>query len=371
MSSTVQSKRVFHKWRMKLKRRSTRKRLTRVGLLLSNVIILVAIISFVVQKPTAATSTSQLSSSSSTSSSSLVGNPLDQVASANIALTVAQVDNLPETTAISNQAETQAAEIAQASTTDNVVSKPQISQTSLKSRANITSYTTASGDTVASLAQRFGVTSESIMWSNNLNSGNVAPGQSLVIPPVSGIVYTVKAGDTAQSLAAKYGADQSQIIAYNDAEISGIYPGEQIIIPNGTIQNSSAAIASAGGGAAGLLSSWGGPTYGSNGYDYGYCTWYVASRIGVPSNWGNASSWSYYASASGWDVSSIPVVGAIAQTPFAAGGQGHVAIVEAVSPDGTQVKYSDMNNYGDGGGWGRVGYSGWVPISEFPHYLSH
>jgi surface antigen len=337
--------------------------------LLSNVIILVAIISFVVQKPTAASSPSQLSSTSNTSSSSLVGNPLDQVASANIALTVAQVDNLPETTAISNQAETQAAEIAQASTTNNVVSKPQVNQTALKSKSNITSYTTAAGDTVASIAQRFGVTSESIMWSNGLNSGNVAAGQNLLIPPVSGIVYIVKAGDTPQSLATKYGADQGQIIAYNDAEISGISPGERILIPNGTIQNAPIITASAVG--SGLSSSWGGPTYGSNGYDFGYCTWYAASRIPVPSNWGNASSWSYYAAASGWNVSSRPVVGAIAQTPNAAGGQGHVAIVEAVSPDGTQVKYSDMNNYGDGGGWGRVGYSDWVSISVFPHYISH
>jgi surface antigen len=355
---------------MKLKRRSTKKRITRIGLLVSNVIILLAIISFVVQKPTSASSTSTLSSSST--ASSLVGNPLDQVASANIALTVAQMNNLPETTAISNQAQTQAAEIAQASTTDNVVSKPQVNQTSLKSRSNITSYTAVSGDTVASIALHFGVTSESIMWSNGLNSGIVTAGQNLVIPPVNGIVYTVKAGDSPQTLASKYSADLNQIIAYNDAEIKGINPGERIIIPDGTVHNiPSIAVSGSASGNSGLLSGWAGPTYGSNGYDYGYCTWYVASRLGVPSNWGNASSWSYYAGVSGWNVSSSPVVGSIAQTPNAAGGQGHVAIVEAISPDGTQIKYSDMNNYGDGGGWGRVGYSNWAPISSFPHYISH
>jgi len=45
---------------------------------------------------------------------------------------------------------------------------------------------------------------------------------------------------------------------------------------------------------------------------------------------GNASSWAYYAVLSGWTVSSSPQVGAIAQTSYAAGGEGHVAVVDAV-----------------------------------------
>jgi surface antigen len=108
--------------------------------------------------------------------------------------------------------------------------------------------------------------------------------------------------------------------------------------------------------------------YGGNGYDYGWCTYYAASRVAVPNNWGNASTWDDYARLSGWTVSSRPVAGAVAQTDYAAGGLGHVAYVEAVSDDGTMMKYSDMNGLA---GWGRVGYSGWVPISTFPHYIYH
>ena len=326
-----------------------------------------AIISFVLQKSPTTNGVAQLNNLTANNPNSLVSNPLDQLASANIALTVAHMDNLPETTPINNQADTQAAELAVASTADNVISKPQVVLTALKSKSNITTYTTVSGDSVASIANKFGVTSDSIMWSNGLNNGQVAAGQILVIPPVNGIVYTVKSGDTPASLALKFGADQNQIIAYNDAEIGGLSPGEQIIIPNGSLLGVNTAASTSLPSAL----SRGGPNYGSNGYDYGYCTWYVASRISVPNNWGNASSWSYYAALSGWNVSSSPIVGSIAQTPYAAGGEGHVAIVEAVSSDGTQIKYSDMNNWGDGGGWGRVGYSDWVPISSFPHYISH
>jgi surface antigen len=92
----------------------------------------------------------------------------------------------------------------------------------------------------------------------------------------------------------------------------------------------------------------------------------VHSRVSVPTNWGNANTWDNYARLSGWTVSSTPVAGAVAQTDR--GGLGHVAVVEAVSADGTMMKYSDMNGLA---GWGRVGYSGWVPISTFQHYIYH
>ena len=180
----------------------------------------------------------------------------------------------------------------------------------------------------------------------------------MVIPPVNGIVYIVKAGDTPASLATKFASNAAQIIAFNDAEINGLIPGETIVIPGGQVQAAAA------------------PTYnfyaqyGSNGYDFGYCTWYVASQIAVPSNWGNASSWAYYARLSGWNVSSTPTVGAIAQNTYVDGGQGHVAIVVGISADGSQVEIKDMNDYGDGGGWDRVG-EGWVSTSSFNNYITN
>ncbi len=328
---------------------------TRVIFYSINITILVILAIFLI---TNVTNANNINSNFSGQNTGLVSSPLDQVASANIALTVARVTNLPETTSISNQADTQNAEIAMAATTNNVISKPQITTTALKSRADIISYKVQANDTVASLAQKFGVTSNSIEWSNNLRGNSLIPGQSLLIPPVNGIVYIVKAGDTVASLAQKYNASAAQIIAYNDAEIKGIWPGEKIIIPNGTINQQPSYSANY---------AWSGPSYGYNGYDYGYCTWYVASKIAVPTNWGNAITWAYYAALSGWNVSHVPTVGAIAQTPYAFGGEGHVALVDAVSSNGTMIKFSDMNGLA---GWGRVGYSGWVPASSFPNYIT-
>lgn len=95
--------------------------------------------------------------------------------------------------------------------------------------------------------------------------------------------------------------------------------------------------------------------YGSygNGYSWGNCTFYVASRIQVPGNLGNANTWDDYLGAS-----AEPMVGAIAQTDM--GWAGHVAIVEGI--DGGSVLISEMN---------YVGYNTisqrWAPISEFKY----
>lgn len=323
------------------------------------------IVAFVLQNPHANGEIAPaLAASSSTSAAA---NPLDQVSSADIALTVARLNSLPETTAINNQAQSQAADVAVAASDNNVTAKPEVVATSLKSRADIQVYTTVAGDTIPNLATKFGITSDSIRWSNSLSGDTVPAGTKLTIPPVTGVVYTVKAGDTADSLAAKFGAKKDQILAFNDGEISGLQVGEQIIIPNASQSATTAAAISSGSGAGSSSSSstfpWGsGPMYGVNGYDYGYCTWYVATQINVPGNWGNASTWAYYARLSGWSVSSTPTVGAIAQR---GGGEGHVAIVTGVNPDGT-VTIRDMNGFA---GWGRVG-TGTVSTGTF-QYITH
>lgn len=346
----------------KFRRQAYRRKAIRYGLLTVNILILASLLVFVINKPDA--SSQPTSAVSNSISGGTAVNPLDQVSSADIALTVARLSSLPETTAISNQAQSQAAEVALATTSNNVVNKPQVVATALKSSADIKDYTSVAGDTVSSIAAKFGVTSDSIRWSNNLTGEAIAAGTAIRIPPVNGIVYTVNSGDTPESLAAKYGTSKEKIIAYNDAEISGLVVGKRILIPDGVKQaaaqtNFRAAVTGA--------FAWGSaPMYGSNGYDYGYCTWYVASRIKVPNNWGNANTWAYYAPSAGWTVSKRPTPGAIAQTTGP--GYGHVGIVTEVSDDGLMIKYSDMNGLA---GWGRVGTTAnWVPASRYNNYIS-
>lgn len=347
-----------------MRRKTIRRRVIRSGLLAVNVAILAVIILFVLHdpQPTNAVKTPAILDNKAVTSAI---NPLDQLASADVALTAALMNGLPEATAINNQADSQKAELTLASAINNsVVSKPQVINTQLKSRANIENYTAVNGDTISSIATKFGITSDSIRWSNGLSGNSVVVGAKLVIPPVNGIVYKVKSGDTPESLASKYSASRDQIIAYNDGEIGGLRVGEQIIIPNATIA------APVGGGAstANVGLAWGTlATYGSNGsgYDRGWCTYYASAKAGAPGGWGNANTWHLYAPLSGWTVSTTPRVGAVAQNSY--GWAGHVGVVDAVSADGTMIKYSDMNGLA---GFNRVGYSEWVPaIGKFQRFI--
>jgi surface antigen len=96
----------------------------------------------------------------------------------------------------------------------------------------------------------------------------------------------------------------------------------------------------------------------ANSYTAGQCTWYVAGRRQVPSNWGNANNWYYAAERAGWRVGTTPVLGSIAQT--SAGYFGHVALVEAISANGLSVEITEMNYDGP-----YYIDSRWVPTSSF------
>ncbi|MBP9827389.1 LysM peptidoglycan-binding domain-containing protein [Candidatus Saccharibacteria bacterium] len=226
----------------------------------------------------------------------------------------------------------------------------------------VTNYTIAQGDTISTIAQKFGVTSDTVLWANSLDENSVIkPGSQLVILPVNGLLYTAVGNETLEELANRYQASAALIDSYNQLEGKPLAAGQKLIIPDGVkpappkpAATTRLATTSSRSTTTSFRAS-----YGSNGYSYGYCTYYVAGRRSVPSNWGNASQWYYNAIASGYAVGSSPRPGAIAQTSGGWGGYGHVAYVESVS--GGMVTVSEMNY---NGGWNRVS-SRTVPASSF------
>ncbi len=343
LSRTVSSKR-------------NKKRFVRYGLLAANIAVVAIAALFVLYNP----NSEAITRNASNGSDSQAINPLDTLSAADIAVSAARMANLAEATSVTNQADSVAAELNTHVADYAVVQKPQILSSVIKTKSDIRDYVVVEGDTLGDLATKFGVTSNSIKWSNGLTVNTLRPGTNLLIPPIDGIAYTVKSGDTPDSLATKYNANKDQIITFNDAEVVGLKVGERIVVPGGTIIAVAVATYTYTGYSFGSSA-----IYGGNGYDYGWCTWYVASKISIPKNWGNANTWDNGALASSWTVSSVPRVGAIGQTDWP--GLGHVGIVEEVSEDGSMIKYSDMNGIS---GWGRVGYSDWVPVhSRFTRFI--
>ncbi len=294
---------------------------------------------------------------------------VDQVSAASLAASIAQTTDISVEANVANLSTSLNARTELAQSNEAFASKPQMVATTEKN--GVKSYKVKQGDTVPSVAQTHKISADTLRWANNLTGDNLEIDKDLVIPTIDGVVYTVKNGDTVDALASKYNASKDRIVSFNDAELSGLRPGQQIVIPGGVVPVNErpgyvaprSTYYSTSTSATSSYATNFTPVYGDNGYVPGYCTYYVASRISVPRNWGNAVTWAYYAKASGWTVSSEPRVGAIAQR---GGGLGHVAIVEAVSADGSQIKYSDMNGLA---GFNRVASSDWVSASEYPNYI--
>lgn len=338
-----------------------RRRMVRFSLLIINLVLLGAVAIFVVNASRPGLQNSNAALGYAVKGDELAVGPLDQLSSVDIAVNVARVTDLPEEPAVNGQSISAKVLTAIAPADTAVVAKPQVVTTNRKSVRDIQVYTSVLGDTVASVAAKFGVTSNSIRWSNDLTAENIPSGRNLLIPPVDGIVYTVKSGDTADSLAEKYRANKAQLIEFNDAEVSGLQENQRIVIPDGQKPAPVAPRSSYSGYAFTAR-------YGYNGYDPGWCTWYVANKVSVPTNWGNANTWDDRARATpGWVVSKTPQIGAVAQSN--AGWAGHVGVVEDVKiEEGVYyIKYSDMNGLA---GFNRVGYSDWVvAIGKYQNFI--
>jgi surface antigen len=293
--------------------------------------------------------------------SSTPGSTLDAATTASFAADIASASNMMVGVQAKQTATTVSDQVALLSADDDALANRQVVQTAGNPTRDIVTYTVQPGDTLSGLASKFNITTDTILWANNLSDANsITPGQSLTILPVSGLLYTVQAGDTAASLAGVYQANAAQITSYNNAEVTGLKPGTQIIIPDGVKQQAPAPVTQSAPAVASATAFH--PTlthfeYSGNGYAFGYCTYYVATRRNVPSDWGNANQWYYNAQASGFSVGSTPIPGAIAWT--GAGYYGHVAYVESVS--GSEVTISEMNYNGN---WDRV-TERTVPASSF------
>ncbi|MCB9817513.1 MAG: LysM peptidoglycan-binding domain-containing protein [Candidatus Saccharimonadales bacterium] len=355
----------------KKRSRTVKRNFKKHGLLLANATVIALVTGFVwVGHNSASQGSSATLSFIGQQSSTGESAPLDTLSSADIAANVALATSMPEEVMVINQADSYKAQLTQANTEESVVAKPQVVTGASESKNDITTYVAVEGDTVTKIAAQFGVSADSIKWSNGIAIEDIPSGKELKIPPSDGIVYQVADGDTIESLAAKYRASAEKLVAVNDTELTGLKPGDTIFIAGGqppvtprASRTSSTAAANRSSNTAPAYNFV--ARYGGNGYYYGYCTWYAANRVAVPSNWGNANTWDNRARSSGWTVSKTPVPGAVAQTD-AMSWWGHVAVVEAVSADGTMMKYSDMNGIA---GFGRVGYSDWVPTSTFQNYI--
>jgi LysM repeat protein len=107
------------------------------------------------------------------------------------------------------------------------------------SMGEIKVYTVRDGDSLSQVAEMFDVTTNTIMWANDLTKATqIQPGDTLVILPIEGVRHVVKKGDTISTIAKKYDGDTEEILGYNQmVSIDEISIGDTLIIPGGALHS--------------------------------------------------------------------------------------------------------------------------------------
>ncbi len=98
-------------------------------------------------------------------------------------------------------------------------------------------YIVSKGDTLWSIARKFGISVNDLKSANNLSTNSLSIGQSLFIPgqnneeiPSSGITYTVVGGDTLYSIARKYNTTVAKIKELNNLASNSLSIGQTLKI---------------------------------------------------------------------------------------------------------------------------------------------
>lgn len=119
-------------------------------------------------------------------------------------------------------------------------------------RTNLDYYTVQAGDTLFSIASRFGLMPETVLWSNRYNIGDdphmIYPGQELVIMPTDGTLHVWSSGEGLNGVAEFYQVSPETIINYpgnnlkavdvGDLSNPNIEAGTMLIVPGGKGQYS-------------------------------------------------------------------------------------------------------------------------------------
>lgn len=102
-------------------------------------------------------------------------------------------------------------------------------------RSEPVEYLVAQGDTLSTIARRFGVSVNTVLWENGLSANSyIRPGDKLNILPATGVMHKIARGETVGSIARKYGITADEVLTANHlSNANQIKIGGKILIPGG------------------------------------------------------------------------------------------------------------------------------------------
>ncbi len=102
---------------------------------------------------------------------------------------------------------------------------------------NFENYTVTKGDTIGGIAYKFGLKNIGTIISVNgiSNVKRLQAGNKLKIPSLDGIFYTAIKGDSLTSIAAKFGLPVTAVLDANDLDDQAVTVGQRLFIPGAVI----------------------------------------------------------------------------------------------------------------------------------------
>lgn len=111
-----------------------------------------------------------------------------------------------------------------------------------ENRKAIETYEVQPGDSVFSIAKKYDIKPETVLWANSDllqdNPNELTVGQQLKIPAVDGVIYKWKSSDTLEGVANKFKAKVDDILTWPDNHLDLAEPkiasGTEVMIPGGS-----------------------------------------------------------------------------------------------------------------------------------------
>jgi len=107
-------------------------------------------------------------------------------------------------------------------------------------RKELVVYTVQKGDNLTTIAESFDIDTDTLIWANPAleeDPDYIVVGDTIVIPPVIGVLHTVKEGDTLESIAKQYKGDLQAMLELDFNHLSGpdtkVISGTRIMVPGG------------------------------------------------------------------------------------------------------------------------------------------
>ena len=130
-------------------------------------------------------------------------------------------------------------EIAASQVLSSTTESPEIDTlVSDKVRDKVINYQVQEGDTIKSIALKFGVDEDTVRWQKDLTGDKIKLNQNLEILPVTGIAHKVQKGDTVYSIAKRYDTESQALVdfpfnTFSNDETFELAIGQIIIVPDG------------------------------------------------------------------------------------------------------------------------------------------